>query len=287
MLRNIFSLPDLEADVRAMTNAGSYSVQVIDYKWEAGFAADYCPSTYLLHARQYPQRTSMVGALGDASTFRSLGQLMLLPAGVKTRTQATQGVGQSHNIVCSFDESWLVEKRVPITSDPLSLGRYLDINNSHIAFYLGRLAAEILKPRLVSEPVIRSIFELMILDLTEHIRNSAECKRIHVEGGRLSPVDLRLIVDLIEYDPQMSMVDIAMRVGCTVGHLGRAFRNTTGTPLGKYLGAARINKAREMIASDVPMKQVAFQTGFSGVSALSKAYFKATGERPSNRHTAT
>lgn len=281
MLTNMFALPALKADIRATRDAGSYSVQVVDYQWEAGFAADYRPDTCLLHGRLFPPRTNMVGALGDLADFRALGQLILLPAYVTSRTASTMLAGSSHNIVCSFDEYWLTERGASFSLDPLSLGRYLDINGSHIQFYLRRLEKEVSNPGSRSAAIVKAVFELMILDLLEVMRMQTRPARLQTKGGRLSPPELRRIVDLIDHDPVAPMLDLAKEAGCTLGHLSRSFRVTTGMALSRYIAAARMAKARDLILRNHPIKQVAFETGFASVSAFSKAYYRVTGERPS------
>ncbi|WP_176593635.1 helix-turn-helix transcriptional regulator [Sphingobium sp. EM0848] len=69
--------------------------------------------------------------------------------------------------------------------------------------------------------------------------------------------------------------------GVSPSHLRRLFKATTGTTITRYVEDIRLRRARTLlIETQLPLKQIAYKLGFSGPSAFSAAFKRATGVAP-------
>ncbi|UMP05399.1 helix-turn-helix domain-containing protein [Amycolatopsis sp. EV170708-02-1] len=82
-------------------------------------------------------------------------------------------------------------------------------------------------------------------------------------------------------DP-LSVAEIAGGVHLSVYHFIRVFKEKTGETPHRFLGRLRIEEARRLLRStDLPIAAIAGRCGFATPGALSAAFLKHTGSRPS------
>lgn len=114
--------------------------------------------------------------------------------------------------------------------------------------------------------------------LTRHARSSAppaaarEDKRVRAAVAMMRS---RLA------DP-ITLADIAGEVHLSVYHFVRVFQKATGVPPHRFLTRLRIEEAKRLLrATELPIAQIAQRCGFAGPGALSAAFLRHTGVRPS------
>jgi AraC-like DNA-binding protein len=77
-----------------------------------------------------------------------------------------------------------------------------------------------------------------------------------------------------------SLDDLASLVHVSPFHLLRVFRESVGMPPHAYLNQVRVRQAKGLLTSDVPLAEVALQTGFADQSHLSKQFCRIVGVPP-------
>ncbi len=79
----------------------------------------------------------------------------------------------------------------------------------------------------------------------------------------------------------LSIETLASRVGVSVTHFRRLFREATGTPPHKFILAARLAHARELLTmTSVPIASIALESGFANQSHLTRALREKYGVTP-------
>ncbi|GAB3741299.1 AraC family transcriptional regulator [Amycolatopsis oliviviridis] len=82
-------------------------------------------------------------------------------------------------------------------------------------------------------------------------------------------------------DP-LSLAEIAGEVHLSVYHFIRVFKEKTGETPHRFLGRIRIEEARRLLRdTDLPIARIAGRCGFATPGALSAAFLRHTGTRPS------
>ncbi|GAA4199689.1 AraC family transcriptional regulator [Streptosporangium oxazolinicum] len=80
----------------------------------------------------------------------------------------------------------------------------------------------------------------------------------------------------------LTLATIAIEVHLSVYHFVRVFRQTTGETPHRYLTRLRIEQARRLLStSSLSIEQIATRCGFASPGALSSAFLRHTGVRPS------
>ncbi len=84
------------------------------------------------------------------------------------------------------------------------------------------------------------------------------------------------------YPESIKLSDVAARVGFSEGHFSRLFSSQVGTSFSSYLINIRLRHAKELlINTDLPVSEVALQTGFGSGDYLSASFSKYVGVSPS------
>jgi AraC family transcriptional regulator len=103
------------------------------------------------------------------------------------------------------------------------------------------------------------------------------------QRGRMSDRKLRRVLSYIEDNlaQDISLRDIATSAGLSVSHLTPLFRETVGLPVHQYLIRRRVERAKELLrGSNMPISQIAFETGFAHQSHLARNMRRVLGVSP-------
>lgn len=75
--------------------------------------------------------------------------------------------------------------------------------------------------------------------------------------------------------------DLAKQFGVSVSYLSHEFTRITGRSIYDYVLSRRIELAREMMRTDMPLQEIAVQCGFRDYSNFLRVFRKAAGVSPS------
>ncbi|MEV0035540.1 helix-turn-helix domain-containing protein [Streptomyces sp. NPDC050804] len=86
----------------------------------------------------------------------------------------------------------------------------------------------------------------------------------------------------------LTLADIAAEVHLSVYHFVRVFRSATGETPHRFLTRFRIESAQRLLSeTNLTIEQIAQRCGFAGASALSSAFLRDVGVRPSSYRKTT
>jgi AraC family transcriptional regulator len=104
------------------------------------------------------------------------------------------------------------------------------------------------------------------------------------DAARMSKRQLKLITEFIESNlgQTLSLAELAAVAGVSTTHLKTLFRNSTGTPVHRYVIGRRIEYARALLATtSMPASQVALAAGFAHQSHMASTMRRILGHTPS------
>ncbi|GAA5526609.1 AraC family transcriptional regulator [Herpetosiphon gulosus] len=84
----------------------------------------------------------------------------------------------------------------------------------------------------------------------------------------------------VHYADSISLEQLAQLVNLSPFHTLRMFRQATGLPPHGYLVQLRINQAKQLLHTQLPLAEVAVQTGFSDQSHLNRHFKRVLGVTP-------
>jgi len=153
----------------------------------------------------------------------------------------------------------------------------LDIRNANIRSLLLRLAEELRHPGFASQVLVELIAGQMAIELRRCCTAIAEGP---VTGG-LSPWRLRLIDErLREVREAPMLAELAGLCRLSVRQLTRGFRASRGCSIGEHVARSQVDHAKRLLATDQPVKAIAYSLGFASPSKFAFAFRRATGETP-------
>ena len=101
--------------------------------------------------------------------------------------------------------------------------------------------------------------------------------------GGLGPWALRRVQRFVEASlgRPVQVAELAERVGLSPYHFARAFKASTGSTPRAFLEARRIERAQKLLReSELPLAQIAVETGFGTHSHFTTTFRRATGFTP-------
>jgi AraC family transcriptional regulator len=102
--------------------------------------------------------------------------------------------------------------------------------------------------------------------------------------GGLSARNLRRVAEHVAVSTARTQVGaLAQLCGLSRHHFMRAFRLSTGLTVAKYVETARISRSKTLlVASELPIREIAHKLGFPGAAAFATVFRRATGRSPSD-----
>jgi AraC family transcriptional regulator len=112
--------------------------------------------------------------------------------------------------------------------------------------------------------------------------HSSGLRRPEPKANGLTPGQLKKIAGFIEerLEESLNIEDIAAAVGLNPIHFARQFKRTTGKPPYQFVIEKRVERARELLAADMPIAEVAAAAGFSHQEHLTRVFGRQTGMTP-------
>jgi len=113
--------------------------------------------------------------------------------------------------------------------------------------------------------------------------HSSVSLKLEKQRGQLSERKLKRVISYIEDNlaENISLHEIARVAGLSVSYFTPLFRETVGIPVHQYLIRRRVERARDLIReSKMPISQIAYETGFSHQSHLSRNMRRLLGVSP-------
>ncbi len=123
-----------------------------------------------------------------------------------------------------------------------------------------------------------SIEGLLLETWAEISRNSPSS-----HAGRHPALWLRRARGILDeiFDERISLIEISALVGVHPVHLAKEFRRVFQTSVGEYVRQRRVDHARNQLAcTDLPLSEIALESGFFDQSHFSRTFKKVTGLTP-------
>jgi AraC family transcriptional regulator len=223
---------------------------------------------------------SAKGAFLDDRTLRvsKVGHVIFTPPDRDVLGRGTPGTMRV--VACSFERSYCESIVGPLGGLSKSqLASCLDVHSPLLPALLRRLMTEALHPGFVSDAVVESVGQTMLVEWS-HVVRAEETRHAR---GRLMSRHLKIIDDYLDAltDATPSVAAIARACGLSEGYFAKLFREHTGQSLGQYLKAAQMAKAQSyLLQTEMPLKEIAHRLGFKRPSNFSDAFRASTGETP-------
>ncbi|WP_317929698.1 helix-turn-helix transcriptional regulator [Halioxenophilus sp. WMMB6] len=209
--------------------------------------------------------------------FKPLGNVFILPAGEALHTRS-DGCSSQSSLLCLINpekmQQWF-DGELSWTDQRLEAS--LDITEASVRGLLLRLAEELRHPGFASEALVELLIGQLAIELSRYCINVNERPR----AGGLAAWRLRLIDErLREVREAPTLAELADLCGLSVRQLTRGFRASRECSIGDYVANNRIDQARQMLATDISIKAIAYTLGFSSPSSFCYAFRRAAGETP-------
>ena len=214
---------------------------------------------------------------GEGASF---GNLVFLPANVPIKVSGGGMSTRSARIEFDASRFPLVGQMVDILH-PRRISALVDMRSAAVARLLQTLAREAEAPGLGSEVLLEGFGALIATEVARHLDRA--CGMTIDRAGLSIGIDTGLADQFIEahLDRPISLKDIAGLYSLSERHVSRVFRMTAGVSVHAYVDAVRMKHAQRLLSSTpLPIKQIAFQLGYSGQASFSMAFRRTTGLTP-------
>lgn len=274
--------------IQAELSKGPARVRVQTYHYEPQSEMTYRPSRHtlaLIAARKKISHGHFMGR-NQADRLSDFGNLLFIPAGHSlfgTGPGGAQGM-----IACAF-EAGAIPALSPLEQswDMHDLARCYDIRSARITDTLRRLMQEMLSPGFASDILVDALINALPVELARYFQVRPEAPA--PKRGQLSQRQLKMIEEHVRAWPAggVRCEDLASLVGLSRAHFMRLFKATTGMTAHAFVEQQRLQQAQALLATtDMPLKQVAVQLGFSTPASFSLAFRRLTGLTPGNYRSA-
>lgn len=268
--------------VESIAQVAVGSVEVRRYAWSLpldGIVCDPYPVLGLSLSAVPSNSQTKFQSASRLDKFLPTGKLVFRPAGVPLH--CLNAGGTQRLILCNFDRIEAAHANDEIF-DKLALAPPdQNLHSETVAAALKCLAMEATSPNFASEALMDALITGAVIDLLRRCGAVAPAQK-PVRGG-LARWQLRRIDETLrEIDgpaPTVSM--LAKLVGVCPRHLVRAFRQSTGSTVIRYIARARHARACELLATtELPLKLIAYKSGFATPSSFAAAFKREACESP-------
>ena len=127
--------------------------------------------------------------------------------------------------------------------------------------------------------VYSKIYQVFI-EIARHAENAVKTETYNSSQSMIRITALLRYLD-INYAEDMSTEQAAEYTGFSKFHFMRMFKLQTGYTFHDYLTLKRIHTAEQLLVTDMPITDIAFQTGFNTLPSFCRAFKKYTNYSPS------
>lgn len=254
------------------------SLQIVRKQWDRPIDVSASGDSHHLELSLLPRSETAAGCFVEdwgPDRFEPIGAVFLIPADKVVR--ARSNCRHQNSIVCHLNpdavERWF-EKKIEWTDGRLRGA--LDITNLRVRNLLFRMGEEVRQPGFASDNMIELMAAEAVIELSRYFTGIEERLSGGLAAWRLRLIDERLTDDYAA----PSLTELADLCNISVRQLTRSFRVSRGRSIGKYIAEHRIDHAKQMLASGMSVKAVAYTTGYSAPSNFTAAFVRATGETP-------
>lgn len=273
------SLLMLPNRVEAEASFGFGRAQIVRRAWDGPIDIVGSSHEHRLEFAMLPRSSVAAGCFPEHQPiqhFERIGEVFFLPASKVVHCRSY--CRRQYSVVCSFQpearEFWF---RDDLNWNDARVRASLNVTNPTIRGLLSRLGEELRNPGFAGSAMIEMMAGQISIELARYFLKSER----PVRTGGLSPKNLRLIDQrLAEDGAAPGLNELADLCGLSVRQLTRAFRTSRHSSIGNYIAEIRMRRAKQLLASGISVKAIAYTMGFSSPSALSTAFRRATGERP-------
>lgn len=215
----------------------------------------------------------MIGAglqtfeLGPRSYVTPPGYLMLINPGEPHTGRAAREEGFTYLALYPGMEDLL---RFQESADLRPCGT-LSFRNTHVLDELvhGRLWNSVMAAS--GDPLAQET--VFVHTMRELLRRHATCES-RSTAPSLARLELRRTRDYLQAhsESRITLADLAQVAGLSPYHLSRLFAEAFGLPPHKYLEGVRVRQAQGVLASGLPLAEVALAAGFSSQSHLNRSF---------------
>ena len=137
------------------------------------------------------------------------------------------------------------------------------------------------------EDLLKNLFlESKITDLCQYtfkrVVNKPKNNQINLNKNRIKSLQKAREVILKEYDQELSIKDIAHKAATNECYLKKDFKVYYGVTVFEMLQKHRMESAKQLLQTDLGVKQTATKVGYKHSGNFSKIFFKYFGISPSN-----
>ncbi|MGB0369921.1 MAG: helix-turn-helix domain-containing protein [Opitutales bacterium] len=191
----------------------------------------------------------------------------------------------------------LTETAIPIKSERATIGFYLagqillDDPNIEQAWVerMGESVSSVISstPRLSKDryQAVISLLEREAAEKARRAEDSDDTQNQHASEVVPLPTAVAAAIRFIHANLMgpLSLAEVAEHVALSAEHFSRKFHEATGVTFIQYLNEARVMHAKQqLVESDLPISDIAFDVGFSSLSQFNRVFKSTTGQSPSN-----
>ena len=173
------------------------------------------------------------------------------------------------------------------TIEPLLFDAFL-VNNKPVRIYMTvyKLFMEMNSVYFTNanfwETIIYDKMYQVFIEIAKHSENSVKAEETQNTSQSINRINALLRYLDINYAEDISTEQAAEYTGFSKYHFIRLFKLQTGYTFHDYLTLKRISMAEELLITDMPITDIAFQTGFNTLPSFCRTFKKYTNYSPSD-----
>ena len=166
-------------------------------------------------------------------------------------------------------------------------GKVLELSRSEVGMVseperLRCKIEEVFRMAASDEPMKNSICSDLVYSLLMEILRKTTFQNEKAIAGNQKKLDVVISHINRQYQNDLTLEDLAEVAGLTPQYLCTVFKQYTSQTIFQYINMVRVSKSKELLlaVSDMPIKEIATQTGFHDVSYFCKIFRKLEGKSP-------
>jgi len=281
-MHRTLSVEPLESKIVAQLMTSGAQIEVLHTLFPAPLDITVVESSPVLEFSLRPVAPGTGGYFGSERSgggFARLGAVFFKAAKVPLRVICP--LGTSRTLRCVLPRKLSADLDLPgVDWHAAELSAALDIEDPEIRTALLELTNEVMNPGFASRTLVDGCLNVVMVKLARYLQGKRT--QVAAMSGGLSPHQLRRVRERIAAAgcaPTIS--ELAALAGVSNRHLMRAFKQSTGRTIGTYVEEVQLERARQLLLqTDLSIKAIANQLGFSHTQNFSTAFQRATRQSP-------